>query len=313
MKSKVITKERIRPDFSGKFDTSDHNFKKNLKGVPFKYSIKDIFPGAIGLELPNTTIPAILPPLRPWSKNPANHGAWDEIPAYWETYDVITFLADLGMYDPSFSPILDKKEQDQEQAFKTEYFKKRFAVSRSIMKHLLKPLVGAKTSSDVLLGKEKKGRIRVHGRPDICISLSYSGCCIALTVGKQKIGSDIEVVRPLDIRKARSCPLFDNTGCSNEHERTLHFLQVWTMMEAYAKLHDRNPFPLLTGGSIPDDAHFVSYSIGGHFLMSLAFGADTVKDTLLWIDPPRRQPCSSAEHIAGCSSAISNGDTHVRA
>ena len=237
------------------------------------------------MEKPCTAIPTILPPLRPWSKNASNLCAFDDIPAIWETYDVITFLADLGTHHPPVSMILDRKEKKREHAFKTEYFKERFAVSRSLIKKILQPLIKAKTLSDVSLDKENTGRITIQNRPDICISLSYSGTFIALTVGKQETGSDIEIVRPLDIRKIRTCSLFNDTESSNDTDRARCFLQQWTMVEAYAKLRDMNLYPLLKERFIFTDVHFLSYLIDQNSVLSLASGAHNFKNILLWIDP----------------------------
>jgi 4'-phosphopantetheinyl transferase len=284
--------------------------KKNLKGVPFKYSIKDIFPGAIGLELPNTTIPAILPPLRPWSKNPADQCAWDEIPAYWETYDVITFLADLGIYHPNLTNFLDEREKEQEQKFKTEYFKKRFTISRSIIKIVLLNILDSVNISDIVLIKENHGRLIVKGRKDMSISLSYSGTCIALSVGKRKVGSDIEVLRPITIRKITSSPLFSDTHCRNEKEHSRTILHLWTLVEAYSKLHTRNPYQILKYPMLPEDARFVSYCINQYAIFSLAFRSDPIRNALFWIDP--KTVSSVIKNTAGLSR-IYYGDRYVRA
>ena len=237
------------------------------------------------MELPYTAIPPILPPLRPWSKNTSNRCEFDDIPAIWETCDVITFLVDLGTYHPPVSMILDRKEKKREHAFKTEYFKERFTLSRSIIKKILQPLIKAKTPSDVHLDRENRGRITIQNRSDISISLSYSGSFIALTVGKRKTGSDIEMVRPLDMRKNRSCSLFDNSEFSNDTDSTRCFLQQWTMVEAYSKLRDMNLYPLLKERFILTDVHFLSYLIDQNSVLALASDTHIPRNSLLWIDP----------------------------
>jgi 4'-phosphopantetheinyl transferase len=227
--------------------------------------------------------PAI-PSLRPWSKNALNQCVYDKIPAIWGTNDVITFLADLGMYHPSLYDVLDNSEKEQEQKFKIEYFKKRFTISRSILKHILPPILGAKHPSDILLGKEKKGRIKIHSRPDIGISLSYSGPCIAITVGKQKIGCDIEVLRPIKDNKITSCPLFINYQCMDDKEKTRQVIHVWTLVESYAKLFDENPYSLLNPNFVFKEANFVSYCINKHLIFSLASEKKQFAESLVWLD-----------------------------
>ena len=89
-------------------------------------------------------------------------------------------------------------------------------------------------------------------------------------MAKRKIGSDIETVQPADLRKIRSSPLFDPSKCKNKKEESIHSLHLWTLVEAYAKLRDRNPYPLLNSSSLLPDAGFVSYCIDRKFILSLA-------------------------------------------
>ena len=262
------------------------------------------------LESLCTAMTAISPPLRAWSKHLENRCAPDEIPAYWKTHDVLTFLADTGMYDASLYQGLDSAEKEQVLHFKSDYFKKRFAVSRSILRLILHHIPGTKNNADIILNKQKNGRIRVNTRQDIFISLSYSGSCIALTVGKRKIGSDIERVRVVNIMKIRSSPLFENLKSGNGKSRNQHLLHVWTLLEAYAKFHDMSLYPLVKDRFFLPDAHFVSYCIDQRSILSLASDSRSMKDTLLWIDP---ETFSSGVKDTICPSSIFGGDTYVRA
>ncbi len=88
---------------------------------------------------------------------------------------VITFLADRGIYSDTLYHALEESEKEQVRSFKSDYFKKRFTVSRYLLKHILHPIVGTDDPSDIRLGKERKGRVVLPARPDIGISLSYSG------------------------------------------------------------------------------------------------------------------------------------------
>ncbi len=214
--------------------------------------------------------------------------------------DVVTLLADIRLFDFSVPAHLDSQERERERTLKSDYFKKRFIVSRAVMKPVLQHLVGESMVSHNLLEREENGRLKVHGRPDIFISVSYSGTCIALTLGKQKTGSDIEMVRPLDIRKIRSCSLFDQKP-GNEQEQTLHFLQQWTMVEAYAKLQDMSLYPLLKERYFFKDTHFVSYQTDHHLVLSLASDSPLKKNVLLWIDPGDWPTLSSSELMGGQS------------
>ena len=261
------------------------------------------------LELLGNNVTAILPSIGSWSKKSHNRCAYDEIPAYWNEFDVITFLVDLGMYHSSLYDLLDTREKEQEHEFRTDYFKKRFIVSRSIVKHILVKILKAENIADIVLYKKKTGQIMVRGRQDIHLSLSYSGTSIAVAVAKGKIGIDIERVRPVDIRKIRSSPLFDGSKCRNNNERIHHILHVWTLVEAYAKLRDRTPYPLLNSSCLPHDASFVSYCVDQRSIVSLAYDTGNLNNAVFWIDP---ETFSSTVKNATCSSSISCGDTYVR-
>jgi len=266
------------------------------------------------LEPPCPALTVIPPPLRPWSKHRENLCSPDTIPEFWKAHDVITFLADIGMYDATLYSLLNTAEKEQEQQFKSAYFKKRFTVSRYILRHILHHIMGTENTADIILNKEKNGSVRVHNRPDIFISLSYSGACIAVTVGKRKIGSDIERVRPVEMRKIRSSPLFGEvTEGTGKEDHNQHLLHIWTLLEAYAKFHDMSLYPLTHDRFFLPDTHFVSYLIDQRFILSLASDARSVKDILLWIDPACWRVSSSAGKKAAISPPLSGGDTCVRA
>jgi 4'-phosphopantetheinyl transferase len=224
-------------------------------------------------------------PIRSLSGTTIDQCLFEEIPQYWEANDIITFLADLRMDHTLLSDHLDNREKEQEKKFKTEYFKKRFTVSRSLLKRILQSVVGADNPTDILLSKEKKGRVIMPCRPDICISLSYSGPYIAISIGKQKIGCDIEVVRPVKTKKIESSPVFINYNCSKDGEHLHRVIHMWTIIESYAKLYDKNPYPLLNSCSLSENANFVSYCVDNHMIFSLASEKIQFTDTLVWLDP----------------------------
>ena len=267
------------------------------------------------MEPPCSALTAIPPPLRPWSKHRENLCSPDTIPEYWKTHDVITFLAEIGMYDASLLSLLNTAEKEQVQQFKSAYFKKRFTVSRNVLRQILRALQGTESDADIVLTRGKNGSVRAHNRPEIFISLSYSGSCIAVTVGKRKIGSDIERVRPVEMRKIRSSPLFGEvTGGTGKENHNQHLLHVWTLLEAYAKFQDMSVYPLTQDRFFLPGTHFASYLIDQRFILSLASDAKPMKDTLLWIEPTTCWLASSgAEKKTACSPPLPEGDTYVRA
>lgn len=224
------------------------------------------------------------PPLTPWNATNANRCTLEQIVPYWEDNDTLTFLVDLDTYHPSFSTFLDHGEKEHELRYKTAVSRKRFVVSRTFLKHILRQVLGTTALSDIILIRKKYGRILIDNFPGIYISLSYSGTWIAITVAKRKTGSDIEVLRPMDIRKVKSCPLFYDTEAGDGKEHPHNFLQMWTLLEASSKLRDRNTYACLTENDFPPEVIFVSYCVNNASIFSLASASDKGTDVLLWLD-----------------------------
>jgi hypothetical protein len=60
---------------------------------------------------------------------------------------------------------------------------------------------------------------------------------------------------------------------------------VWTLVEAYAKYKDQNPYPLLNSSSLLHDTRFISYCIDKRLILSLAYDTGNLNHAMFWIDP----------------------------
>jgi 4'-phosphopantetheinyl transferase len=199
-------------------------------------------------------------------------------------YDAITFLIDIGGYNPALHDFLTNDEKGQELRFKPEISRHRFVVSRTILKHILSEILQKKNIVDIILIRDEDGRIHVKDKPQIYICLSYFGTSITITVGKRKVGSDIERVRPLLDKKITASPIFYDFQCAQGEERIRQVIHVWTLVESYAKLYDKNPYPLLNSCMPFENADFVSYYIDQDMIFSLASVQRNLTDVLVWLD-----------------------------
>lgn len=236
------------------------------------------------MEIPGDTISTILPPLRSWSRTTQNRCTFSEILTHWKAHDAVTFLVDRRIYHSSFTTFLTEGEKEQECVYKPLVSRQRFVVSRTILKHILRAILSKEQVADVVLIRSNDGRILIMDYPLVFTSLAYSGTSIAITVGKRKLGSDIEIVRPVHDKKIISSPLFINMKCKTEMEHTTRVIHMWTLIEAIAKLHDMNPYPLLKNNALFENTNFASYCIDQHAVFSLASGPEPLTDTLLWLD-----------------------------
>jgi phosphopantetheinyl transferase len=223
-------------------------------------------------------------PVRIWSGSSSNRCSFAMIPSYWNQYDVLTFILDLGNNNTLLTDFLDDREKEKVLHLKTGISRMRHIVSRSVLKHIVSEIIQEKNVLDIVLLSRATGGIYVKDHPAISVSLSYSGTSIAITVGKVKVGSDIEIARPVEISKIKFYPIFTGHTHVNEKGGIPDILRLWTLIEAYSKLQDRNPYSLLSEPCLPTDAHFISYSVNNRSVFSLASRSDGIRDALVWID-----------------------------
>lgn len=228
--------------------------------------------------------PAVFPFLRPWSKTTQNRCSYEDITLYWQSHDAITFLINLGVYRPAFYDLLTKDEKEQVLRYKSRISQQRFVTSRTILKNILSKILVGENIADITLTKNAGGRILVKDTPHVYLSLSYYGKNIAITVGKTKLGSDIEGVRSIRDTKITASPIFQRYPCTQGKEHMQQVIHVWTLVESYAKLFDRNPYLLLSSSSLLEDADFVSYYINHHMILSLASAREHITEVLVWLD-----------------------------
>jgi len=99
----------------------------------------------------------------------------------------------------------------------------------------------------------------------------------------------------------------------NEKGGVRNFLHVWTLIEAHAKLYDKNPYLYLNYKFLPEEGHFVSYCINQRLILSLAFNQSELKDVVLWIDPGCIGTESSVMKNAVYSPTLTDRNKNVRA
>lgn len=236
------------------------------------------------MEMPCTPESAVLPPLRAWSRDADHRCDYGDIPSLWRAHDAVSFLVDLGMYRPSLHAHLASDETERVRRFKPAIARRRFVVSRYVLKRILVEILPAERLADIVLTRDPHGRISVKSRPDMYVSLTYHDRSIAIALGKRKLGSDLEGVCPVRDAKITASPAYRSYPPSRGADRTQQVIHVWTLLESYAKLFDENPYPLLDRRSPFTDADFVSYFIDRRAIFSLASAPGSLDDVLVWLD-----------------------------
>ncbi len=85
--------------------------------------------------------------------------------------------------------------------FKHYISKKRFIVSRTVLKHILRCLLKLESILDISTYKDRYGEVHILNHEELHICISYSEDIVALAVSKTRVGIDIEAKRPLALKK----------------------------------------------------------------------------------------------------------------
>jgi len=197
----------------------------------------------------------------------------EHIPYLWEQNDILIFIIDLNDYDTLNADDLDKIEKEHLERLQTGYFKKRFVVSRTVLKHILCCLLNEGSLSDVSLYKDKYGRIHVHGHDELNICVSYTEDVVFLAISKIETGIDVEVRRYLSLKNV-SKYLQTETSSDGRCATNLKFLEAWTLKEAYCKFSNKSILSYLNKVLDTNDIHKSSYLINNKYILAVVTVSD---------------------------------------
>lgn len=185
----------------------------------------------------------------------------------WKENDVLIFMIYLDDYPCPTADHLNEVERMHLDSLKTEHFKKRYIISRLILKYL-SGFLKEKTWSSIFTIKDKHGRVHVCDHRDLHVCIAYTKNIIALAISKIDLGMDIEVIKSrsvTSISKSIDRSLPDNSPSTN----TSDFLVMWTLKEAYCKLSNETMFSNLNRKLDLSDVYHSSYIIDAEYLLAL--------------------------------------------
>lgn len=203
-----------------------------------------------------------------------------EIPSLWETNDIMIFFFHLSGNWNTGTVFLDEDEIRHLRQLKTATFRKRFTLSRTILKCILHTLLGTKTPCDISLRKMPSGELRITPPGSARICLSYTSDMGVIAVADQKIGIDIEHTRQLDLKHC--CHFLPIAFSEMPHpEQTL---ALWTKMEAYWKYADIRMFPGIAMDFNPSTTFQAQYRLNERYFLSIVTGTEPKAITLCSVD-----------------------------
>jgi 4'-phosphopantetheinyl transferase len=156
------------------------------------------------------------------------------IPYLWQQSDVLIFLVDLDNYDTFSTNYLNRIELEYLERLHTSYFKKRYIISRTVLKNILCTITKERFASEISTYKDKYGRICIHNHSDLHTCISYTESLAVIAISKVYVGIDIELARKLILKNGfknlnKKTSLIDETVSEND------LLKTWTLKEAYSK------------------------------------------------------------------------------
>ena len=196
------------------------------------------------------------------------------IPHLWKQNNILILLVDLDNYNVLSTEYLDETEKEEMDIFKTSYFKKRYIVSRKVLKYIICCLFNEQSISTISTYKDEYGRVHVRGHEELHICLSYAGNIASLAISKIKVGIDIELKKlfsPKKISRYLHKPILRTKDSESDHE----LLIVWTLKEAYSKFSNKSMLANLNKELDLSSVCHSSYILNEKYILSVITCVDS--------------------------------------
>jgi 4'-phosphopantetheinyl transferase len=190
------------------------------------------------------------------------------IPYLWQQSDVLIFLVNLDDYVTFNTSYLNKTEMEYLERLKTGYFKKRYIVSRTVLKHILYYIIRVEPVSEISTYKDEYGRVYIHNHSDLHICISYTKNTVVLAISKIEIGIDIELWRTLAL-KSNLKNLCSKFSLTDESINEAGLLKIWTLKEAYSKFSNKSMHFIFSKILDLSCANYLTYFLDNKYMLSI--------------------------------------------
>ncbi|RPJ72968.1 MAG: hypothetical protein EHM20_12990 [Alphaproteobacteria bacterium] len=163
----------------------------------------------------------------------------EHIPYLWQHSDVLIFLVDLDDYSTFNTGYLNRIELESLERLQTSHFKKRYIISRTVLKHILCNVTGELSASGISTYRDGHGKVCIRNHNELYICISYTESLAALAISKVEVGIDIELGKKLSL-KSNLKNLRTKSSCTDEPASETDLLKIWTLKEAYSKFSNKN-------------------------------------------------------------------------
>ncbi len=196
----------------------------------------------------------------------------ENIPDLWKQNEILIFLIDLNSYNILSTEHLDKTEKEHLETLKTNYFKKRYIVSRMVLKNIVMYIQGdilkGQSLSDIGTYNDEYGKVCIRNHRELNICISYTGNIASLAISKVEVGIDIELKRlipPGNMSKYLCITASEAEDFGNEPD----LLRIWTLKEAYCKFSNRTMLSTLIRKLDLSGVFHSSFTLNDKYILSV--------------------------------------------
>ena len=196
----------------------------------------------------------------------------ENISHLWEQNNILILLINLKDYNIPNVSYLNASEKKRLESLKTSYFRKRYIVSRSALKHILQNIPDYskkdQSISKICTYSDEYGEVHIRSHKELHICISYTGSIISLAVSKVKMGIDIELRKMISLGKmSKYLQTADlkTDNCEDEFD----ILTVWTLKEAYCKFSNKSMLSILNKELDLSDVFHASYNLSNKYVLSV--------------------------------------------
>lgn len=197
----------------------------------------------------------------------------ENTPHLWKEKDILVFFIDMDNYDALSTEFLNNTEKEDLGKLQTLYFKKRFVISRTVLKYILCILLKMESALDISTYKDNYGEVHILDHEDLHICISYSENILALAISKVKIGIDVEIKRPLALKNTLKY-FHKIPSCTDKSVSGTDLLNTWTIKEAYCKFSNRGMLSSLNEEPDFNNASYFNFLLDDKYVFSIVTESD---------------------------------------
>jgi 4'-phosphopantetheinyl transferase len=190
-----------------------------------------------------------------------------DVPSLWKQKDILILL--IGLDSCIFgSEYLDANEKKELSKLKTNYFRERYVVSRTVLKFALHYLLGGQAVFKISTYKDEYGRVHVRDHDELHICFSYTGKIVSLAISKVDVGMDIELIKPFSTGKF-SKYLNKQALKTDGLDNCPDLLTLFTLKEAYSKFSNESIISCINKELDLSSIYSSSYILNNSYILSI--------------------------------------------